>query len=259
MPTILRGDARNLEWVRVLKPSGSIFVNLGDNATRYGEQRIGTPGDGGLGSNPLGKLPGSVWEIATQPLKVPAELGVDHFAAFPMEWPRRLILGWSPAEVCTACGEGRRPVATETGRVVSSAAVRELGGTAAHQYGAQAGRGDGGTERIRTASGHNLPKRERVLTGYACACPDTTAPSTPGVVLDPFSGTGTTALVATMLGRQGIGVDLSEDYCRLARWRASDPKERARAAGLDPDAVAAIRPEIPGQSDLFDLFDGEAS
>ena len=46
--------------------------------------------------NPLGKLPSSVWTIATQPLLVPAHLGVDHFAAFPTEWPRRLILGWSP-------------------------------------------------------------------------------------------------------------------------------------------------------------------
>jgi hypothetical protein len=41
--------------------------------------------------NPLGKLPGSVWSIPTQPLTVPAHLGVDHFAAFPMEWPRRII------------------------------------------------------------------------------------------------------------------------------------------------------------------------
>lgn len=127
--------------------------------------------------HPLGKLPGSVWTIPTQPLKVPAELGVDHFAAFPMEWPRRLILGWSP--------------------------------------------------------------------------PD-------GVVLDPFSGTGTTALVATMLGRQGVGVELNPDYLRLAEWRCADPKERARAAGLDPDAVAAIRPQLPGQESLLDLL-GDAS
>jgi len=62
-----------------------------------------------------------------------------------------------------------------------------------------------------------------------------------------------------MLGRRGIGVDLSQDYCRLAEWRASDPKERARAAGLDPDAVSAIKPELPGQVDMLDLFDEVAS
>jgi hypothetical protein len=64
----------------------------------------------GFGINPLGKLPGSVWTVPTQPLTVPAHLGVDHFAAFPMEWPRRIIRGWSPAGVCVECGEGRRPV-----------------------------------------------------------------------------------------------------------------------------------------------------
>lgn len=86
-------------------------------------------------------------------------------------------------------------------------------------------------------------------------CPDTSAPAPPGVVLDPFSGTGTTALVATMLGRTGIGVELSADYNRLAQWRCADPKERARAAGLDPDEVAKVRPQLPGQLDMF----GEAA
>jgi hypothetical protein len=49
------------------------------------------------------------------------------------------------------------------------------------------------------------------------------------VVLDPFGGTGTTALVASALGRHGISVDLSADYLRLARWRTTDPKQVERA------------------------------
>ena len=121
--------------------------------------------------NPLGKLPGSVWEIPSQPLIVPDWLDVDHFAAFPMELPRRCILGWSPPG---------------------------------------------------------------------------------GIVLDPFGGTGTTALVAAVLGRIGITVDRSMSYCRLARWRTSDPGERARAMSVPkPPSVMA------GQGFLFD--DLEAS
>jgi DNA modification methylase len=115
--------------------------------------------------NPAGRLPGSVRSVAAQPLIAPAELGVDHFAAFPMEWPRWITQGWSPAG---------------------------------------------------------------------------------GVVLDPFGGTGTTALVAHALGRHGVSVDRSADYCRLAAWRTSDPGQYAAALGVDKP-----RPERTGQLDLF--------
>ncbi len=52
-------------------------------------------------ANPLGRLPSSVWTIPTEPLIVPDAVKEslnlpDHFAAFPQEWPRRIILGWSP-------------------------------------------------------------------------------------------------------------------------------------------------------------------
>lgn len=40
-----------------------------------------------------------------------------------------------------------------------------------------------------------------------------------GIVCDPFSGAGTTPLVADRLGRHGIGLDLNRDYCVLARDR----------------------------------------
>jgi len=46
------------------------------------------------------------------------------------------------------------------------------------------------------------------------------AGSKPGsIVLDPFMGSGTTALVATKHNRRFIGIDSSEDYCDLARRR----------------------------------------
>lgn len=40
-----------------------------------------------------------------------------------------------------------------------------------------------------------------------------------GVVLDPFCGTGTTNLVARQFGRKSIGIDISDDYLRVARQR----------------------------------------
>ncbi len=184
------------------------------------------------GQNPLGKLPGSVWTIPTEPLRVPDHLGVDHFAAFPTEWPRRIIQGWSPAGVCVACGEGRRPVA------VREASGRERATTAAKDPSWQAINRADWQENVT-----------RVIAGYACACPEPTADTTPAVVLDPFGGTGTTALVAKALGRHGISVDMSADYCRLAEWRVNDPGELARAARVEKPP-----PQVDGQGSLLDLF-----
>jgi len=39
------------------------------------------------------------------------------------------------------------------------------------------------------------------------------------VILDPFNGAGTTTLVAHELGRQYIGIDISEVYCTIAQNR----------------------------------------
>jgi len=45
---------------------------------------------------------------------------------------------------------------------------------------------------------------------------------TPGqVVLDPFCGAGSVCIAAKELGRDYIGIDLSEEYCRLAEERLS--------------------------------------
>jgi hypothetical protein len=174
----------------------------------------------GIAYNPLGKLPGSVWTIPSEPLAVPDHIGVDHFAAFPQEWPRRLILGWTPNGICTACREGRRPVVAKgsTGRTQDTSTWQS-------EYAYHA-----------DTVGKRLNKRPTfqrdvgaTITGYACACDVTLAPTRPAVVLDPFVGTGTVPMVARALGRYGIGLDLSRDYLRLARWRISESRHGAKS------------------------------
>ncbi len=39
------------------------------------------------------------------------------------------------------------------------------------------------------------------------------------VVLDPFVGSGTTAAAAKQLGRRYVGIDISDEYCQIARER----------------------------------------
>jgi DNA modification methylase len=213
------------------------------------------------GPNPLGKLPGSVWEIATQPLKVPDHLEVDHYAAFPTEWPRRIIAGWSPPGICTACAEGRRPTVSSVGLDMSrpqarrahalaekaglteehlaallSVGVSDTGRGAATQSGTGKNRAEVYVlaDEARTALGGYA--REYLLrrpTGlaYVCECATLDAPTRPALIVDPFGGTGTTALAAKALGRNALSFDLSHDYARLADWRTNDPGELARVLG----------------------------
>jgi site-specific DNA-methyltransferase (adenine-specific) len=49
-----------------------------------------------------------------------------------------------------------------------------------------------------------------------CGCQASTRP---GLVLDPFAGSGTTLKVARELGRDGLGIELNTDYAQLARER----------------------------------------
>ena len=187
-------------------------------------------------NHPLGKLPGSVWTIPTEPLRVPDHLP-QHFAAFPSEWPRRIILGWSPSGICVACGEGRRPLTDKTPMEWRESPTI-------------AGRSSPGASR-KPMSGTMLSPAITTITGESCACPTPDAHTRPAVVLDPFTGTGTTVAVANALGRHGIGIDLSADYLQVARWRSNDPKLRAKVLRVKPP-----EPQIKGQISLLDAPTG---
>lgn len=199
-----------------------------------------------LEANPLGKLPGSVREVPSAPLKVPAHLGVDHFAAFPPAWPAWIIRGWSPSGVCVECGEGRQPVTT--GENVSHAQRSDT----SQEY---AARGSGQGRSGFTRDVRWMGERRVTITGYACACPTPDAPTRPAVILDPFGGTGTTAMAARALGRHGITVDLSADYCRLARWRVQDMDELAAVRGIPRQG----RKTDDAQVSLLDMLGGEVA
>ncbi len=55
------------------------------------------------------------------------------------------------------------------------------------------------------------------------------------IVLDPFNGAGTTALVARKLRRRFIGIDVSQQYCERALARLDLVKDCERGSGYYPD------------------------
>ena len=63
-----------------------------------------------------------------------------------------------------------------------------------------------------------------------CACP---AQSEPGVVLDPFIGSGSTAIAAERHGRHWLGIEVNPDFARLAEqriWAARVASDKRRTA-----------------------------
>lgn len=136
----------------------------------------------------------TVWWMATQGTRL------QHYATFPEALVEICLLsGTSERGACAACGAPWRREMEIIERAGHKPRLDEL-------------RFSGGSGEQR-----NDVRRFR---GWepTCRCVDAGEPR-PCVVLDPFVGSGTTALVALRHGRSCIGIELSEQYASIARDR----------------------------------------
>lgn len=271
------------EWRRVLRSTGSVFLNVGD--TYWKKSLTGIPGrieaaarddnwiirnriiwtkTGGMPEPAQNRLanrheyiihlvvtqdyyydmfgyseifgnganPGDVWQVGLR-----RNTG-EHLAPFPSEIVERAISLACPIEVCSNCGRPRTRIVKRTATLDPNRPqarramelAKEHGLTSEHIAAIQAtGISDAGKAmRVQTGTGKNSERvkqlaaeAKKALGGYfreftfakretagwtTCECGTSTVP---GVVLDPFMGTGTTLRVAARLGRSSIGVDLA--------------------------------------------------
>ena len=122
-----------------------------------------------------------------------------HFAVFPPAIPEWCIrAATSPHGACPTCGAPWARVVERTGTIDPSAKGSrfDLGKTGTNGN----GRTQEGERYLKVAGGFHP----------TCTCP--AHDPIPCIVLDPFSGSGTTVKAAVRLGRRGIGVDIAAEY-----------------------------------------------
>lgn len=66
--------------------------------------------------------------------------------------------------------------------------------------------------------GHPTPKPVALMSELLTKC-------RPGVIVDPFAGSGATLVAAKLAGRQAIGVEVNEEYCEIIAGRLERTKE----------------------------------
>lgn len=180
-----------------------------------------------------GTGPSDVWQIGLR------RNTSKHLAPYPIELVDRIITLACPEKVCTACGKPRERIVERTSQLNperpqakrAMELAKEKGLTADHIAAIQAtGISDAGKAmRVQSGTGRNSESvkvlaaeakealggyfreftfAKRVSTGWTdCGCGQ---PWRPGIVLDPFMGTGTTLKAAGDGGRSAIGVDLAQ-------------------------------------------------
>jgi len=135
----------------------------------------------------------TVWTISTKPFRG------AHFAVFPPELPATCIKAGCPKWVCKKCGKPREKVFKK--------------GEFIHTGGSRKKDTPGLSDFQKQGTGYHT----KIIIGYTdCGC---NVGWKAGIVLDPFMGSGTTAVVSNELGRDYIGIEINPEYVRMANKR----------------------------------------
>lgn len=235
---------------RVLRPDGTLWVNIGDTYSR-GSRNTNVP-QGGIcasgrdefkhtHSSPAGNMDPS------SGIKPKDLIGIPWMVALALRkdgWYLRQDIIWQKP---SCMPESVKDRCTNSHEYVFLLAHPEGGGR--YHFDSEAIRGP--TRNKRSVWSVN-PKPYKgshfavwppalVKPMILAGCP------VGGTVLDPFSGSATTGMVALQEGRNYIGIDLNPDYLDLAQARIEGRK-------------APQKPEVGSEQstfDLFELFGGE--
>lgn len=149
-----------------------------------------------------------VWVIATQPFPE------AHFAVYPEGLIEIPIKAGCPEFVCKKCGKARVKIFKEA-----------IGGTKGHSWHDHSADMEKGNVKKQTGSEYNTYKRGNFIGYSDCGCDHSNGWDS-GIVLDPFIGSGTTALVALKQRKRFIGIEIKQEYIDMSYKRIAKVQQR---------------------------------
>jgi DNA modification methylase len=158
--------------------------------------------------NPFGKNRGDVWTIPTHPYPE------AHFATFPTSLVEPMIKAACPAEMCKHCGVARERIIKVTENINN---VPKEGWKKTYKGKVEL-TGNPHKRSVSELYKQSLSKQRETIGWTDCTCKNEDKYE-PGIVLDPFGGSGTVGVVAEKLGRSSILIDIKPEYCEMAYKR----------------------------------------
>lgn len=248
---LLGGDVKNTEPISTNKQDETLGADGKPKATykgfnerwknrKYQEQTISRINSGNYSmetgeslNHPNGKNPGDViffkysddeifewiklcrentiaWDMAPNDLFYinPKPTKENHKATFPVELPQHILKCSCPKSVCVKCGQPKFPISKPTKAYQDYLDSIKYADTRSLEVGLQ--------DFMK-----NLPRcnSQYETVGYdTCDC---NGEFIPGIVLDPFFGSGTTGIAAEIEGVRWCGIELKEEYSEIAKRRLS--------------------------------------
>lgn len=148
----------------------------------------------------------AVWKIPTKPYKE------AHFAVYPDELVETPIKAGCPESACMRCGKAREKLFKGKGSAAFNISVRDV-----KEGRIKISDRKASSKEVRDYEEKTHGGKGKGFIGYTeCGC---NAMFEPGIVLDPFCGSGTTLLMAKKLGRNYIGIDINPDYVKMSKKR----------------------------------------
>jgi len=151
--------------------------------------------------NEDGKNMRTVWSINTEPNSE------AHFATYPQRLVERMVKAGCPEFVCNKCGKARENITERTGYNKEGWSKAKKDGNKNIQ---------GSQSMIRDGNGRAGNVKVEIVGLTDCGCNEGFSP---GIVLDPFFGSGTTGIYARKSNRNFIGIELNPEYIKIAENR----------------------------------------